>query len=70
MEHTSVKSQFDAALGGDVEIPTTMTMQPFVNARIDEIEALTKLIGNFFNTVFSMICSITDLTNWERLLLY
>lgn len=46
---------FDSLLGGDVEIPQSVSIKPFIRARMDEIEALTQLIGNIaMNNFFKL----------------
>lgn len=43
---------FDSLLGGDVKIPQSVSIKPFIRARMDEIEALTQLIETPSNNIF------------------
>lgn len=41
------REQFDQMLGGTEELPTAVSVIKFVNARSQEIAALTEAIGKF-----------------------
>ncbi|CAH1398627.1 unnamed protein product [Nezara viridula] len=51
MKTSSEKPDFDSLLGGDVKIPQSVSIKPFIRARMDEIEALTQLIETPSNNI-------------------